>query len=296
MPTLYVLCFANIAAASLLRPHRETLLVTDLETVDSQQAAYHDELTLLDTETRQLDALVLDVQSHLEHALKTLQSVGNASSAKANGTAKVAAGNVSVAKNATSVETAKKSLKGAATNKTNKTTLVHVMSKAEIKATLSNEQNLLKDLMKHLNNQIQTYNKQASDSKDLTEKMKKRFAEKLKKDEAALQQKGLSDFDHARLVNATRMDHQDLDYWTKDQELRHGMFHSNLKMSNTLLASVQSVLAGYNIAVAKGGVDEKLLKKVQASMLSISASFVQSRKDLQDRMEKYQASLALLQR
>merc|ERR1719335_31592 len=127
------------------------------------------------------------------------------------------------------------------------------------------------------------------ESKEMAAKMKKKFEEKLKKDEAALEQKGLRDFEHARLVNATRMDKQDLAYWSKDGELRHSMVHANLQMSTTLMASVQNVLNVYNQAVRKGGVDDGLLKKVQAA--AMGKSFLQLRKDLQRRMQNYRAQL-----
>jgi len=285
MSILYVICLAQLATASYLRPHRETLLVTDAETVlENVRAAYRDELTLLDTETRQLDSMILDVQNHLQHALKTFQSVGNTSSAKANVTSSKANVTSEKASEKANVTNAKAKVAMAATAKTSAK-----MSKAEVKATLSKEQSLLNDLMKHLNNQIGNFNKEDSEAKEVSEKMIKRFQEKLKKDEAALNKTGLRDFDHARLVNATRMDKQDLAYWTKDQQLRHSMFHANLQMSKNLQMSVKNVLGAYNKAVAKGAVDDGLLKEVQAA--AVTGSFLQFKKDLQQRMQKYQVYL-----
>lgn len=274
---LHVVFLATFATASLIRPHRETLL----ETVDSGEnvrAAYHDEMALLDGETRQLDSMILEVESNLLHALTTFQSVKNASSNQSK-TAPVKA-EAAKPKNLTLAKAVP--AKPAPTN--------FVMSKADVNATLHNEQTLLADLMKHLNNQIGNFKKEDTESKEMAEKMKKKFAEKLKNDEAALNKTGLRDFDRARLVNATRMDKQDLAYWTKDGELRHTMVHANLKMSTGLLTSVKNVLDVYNQAVKKGGVDDGLLKKVQAAALT-GGSFLQLRKDLKQRMQKYQAAL-----
>jgi len=274
---LHVVFLATFATASLIRPHRETLL----ETVDSGEnvrAAYHDEMALLDGETRQLDSMILEVESNLLHALTTFQSVKNASSNQSK-TAPVKA-EAAKPKNLTLAKAVP--AKPAPTN--------FVMSKADVNATLHNEQTLLADLMKHLNNQIGNFKKEDTESKEMAEKMKKKFAEKLKNDEAALNKTGLRDFDRARLVNATRMDKQDLAYWTKDGELRHTMVHANLKMSTGLLTSVKNVLDVYNQAVKKGGVDDGLLKKVQAAALT-GGSFLQLRKDLKQRMKKYQAAL-----
>jgi len=274
---LHIVFLATFATASLIRPHRETLL----ETVDSGEnvrAAYHDEMALLDGETRQLDSMILEVESNLLHALTTFQSVKNASSNQSK-TAPVKA-EAAKPKNLTLAKAVP--AKPAPTN--------FVMSKADVNATLHNEQTLLADLMKHLNNQIGNFKKEDTESKEMAEKMKKKFAEKLKNDEAALNKTGLRDFDRARLVNATRMDKQDLAYWTKDGELRHTMVHANLKMSTGLLTSVKNVLDVYNQAVKKGGVDDGLLKKVQAAALT-GGSFLQLRKDLKQRMQKYQAAL-----
>jgi len=273
---LHIVFLATFATASLIRPHRETLL----ETVDSGEnvrAAYHDEMALLDGETRQLDSMILEVESNLLHALTTFQSVKNASSNQSK-TAPVKA-EAAKPKNLTLAKAV--SAKPAPTN--------FVMSKADVNATFHNEQTLLADLMKHLNNQIGNFKKEDTESKEMAEKMKKKFAEKLKNDEAALNKTGLRDFDRARLVNATRMDKQDLAYWTKDGELRHTMVHANLKMSTGLLTSVKNVLDVYNQAVKKGGVDDGLLKKVKAAALT--GSFLQMRKEAQQRMQKFQAAL-----
>jgi len=227
--------------------------------------------------------MILDVESHLLHALKTFQSIKNASS---NVTKKEPA-KASPAKAEGAKPLKNLTLARAAPAKPATHTLI--MSKAEINATLHNEKNLLTDLMKHLNNQITNFKREDDEAKVMAEKMKKKFEEKLKKDEASLQKKGLRDFDRARLVNATRMDKQDLAYWSKDGDLRHTSIHANLKMSTNLLASVQNVLAVYNQAVKKGGVDDGLLKKVQVA--AITTSFLQLRKDLQQRMQNYRVQL-----
>lgn len=289
---LHIICLAELVAAGLLHPNRETLLATDLETVnsgasESVRAAEHEELTLLDGEVRQLDSMIVEVMSHLQHAVKTFQSVKNAS---LNGTkadpAKAAKGTPAKA------GAAKASPENLTLAKTAPVTKL-VMSKTDINATLHNEQTLLQDLMKHLNNQIKNFNKEDTESKEMAEKMRKKFEEKLKKDEANLQQKGLRDFDHARLVNATRMDKQDLAYWSRDGDLRHKMVHANLQMSSDLMASVKNVLDVYNQAVKKGGVDDGMLKKVQAAA-GTKTSFLQLREDLQQRMQKFKAQLRSL--
>jgi hypothetical protein len=275
---LCLICLVNLAAAGHLRPHRETLLAT--ETVDSGasesiRAAQLDELTLLVGDARQLDSMIVEVMNNLQHAVKTFQSIQNASS--------------NATKPATKAEAANSSHKNLTLAKNDHPATKLVMSKAEINATLHSQQTLLQDLMKHLNNQIKNFNREDSESKEMAAKMKKRFEEKLKKDEAALNKTGLRDFEHARLVNATRMDKQDLAYWSRDGELRHTMVHANLQMSTNLLTSVKNVLDVYNQAVKKGGVDSGLLKKVQVAALT--TSFVQLRKDLQKHMQTYKAQL-----
>jgi hypothetical protein len=278
---LQLICLVSLAAAGLIRPHHETLLATDLKTVDagaseSIRSAQHDELTLLDGEARQLDSMIIEVMNNLQRAVNTLQSVKNASSNTTSNTTKPESKVVASHKNLTLAK------KAAPTTKL-------VMSKAEVNATLHNEQNLLQDLMKHLNSQIKNFNREDSEAKEMATKMKKKFEEKLEKDEAALNKTGLRDFEHARLVNATRMDKQDLAYWSRDGELRHNMVHANLQMSTNLLSSVKNVLDVYNQAVKKGGVDDKLLKKVKAAALT--TSFVQLRKDLQQHVQTYKAQL-----
>jgi hypothetical protein len=222
--------------------------------------------------------MIVEVMNNLQHAVKTFQSIQNASS--------------NVTKPVTKAKAANSSHKNLTLAKNDHPATKLVMSKAEINATLHNQQNLLQDLMKHLNNQIKNFNREDTESKEMAAKMKKRFEEKLKKDEAALNKTGLRDFEHARLVNATRMDKQDLAYWSKDGELRHTMVHANLQMSTNLLTSVKNVLDVYNQAVKKGGVDDGLLKKVKSA--AITSSFVQLRKDLQKHMQTYRAQLRML--
>jgi len=283
---MYRIAFVAVALASLSsakrvslrKPHHEAFLVTGASggAHENDRAGINEELTLVESETRQLDSNIVDAALILQKSLSLFQSLAegvpkaNHSTTERNSTGKVA--KTAAAKpNATANAPVKKQLV------------------QNVTFTLKQEQSVLEDLMKHLKSNIATYNKEDSEGKKKSEEMVDRFQKKLKKDKAALNQTGLSDFDHARLVNQTRMDELDLKYWSRDRELQHNMFHANLKMAHGLMSHVKNVIAAYKEAFTKGHVDATLLKKVQNEV--VPKAFVQMREDLKQHAEQYTTHL-----
>lgn len=309
----------STAKRVFLKPHHEAFLVTGssggAQENDRSGIAQgiNEELTLVESEARQLDANIVNAAETLAKALMLFQSLAEgvpkanhsataeapankkAAPAKEAAPAKKAAPAAKLAATPKKAEAAKpaavkavaKEAKKVGANATANASSKKVVQ--NVTFVLKQEQSVLEDLMKHLKSNIATYNKEDSEGKKKSEEMVDKFEKKLKKDKEELAKKGLSDFDHARLVNQTRMDEEDLKYWSRDRELQHNMFHVNLKMAHGLMSHVKNVLAAYHEASTKGHVDAGLLKKVEAEV--VTKTFLQMREDLKQNSEQYKTHL-----
>jgi hypothetical protein len=166
------------------------------------------------------------------------------------------------------------------------------LSPDEFKKAVSEEKDVLANLFKHLKVNIASFNKQETKDKDKTADIRKKLEARLKKDKATLAMKNISDFERERLTNSTRMEQHELEYWTRDRDLQHHMFHSNLKMTHGLMSRVKTVLEAYKEAFAKGQISQDLMKKVHA-MSPTKAAFLQMRKDVRERAHLYKVHLRL---
>jgi len=143
-----------------------------------------------------------------------------------------------------------------------------VDKKAKVKAVLQAQQTILENLFKHLKGSIVNINASESSSKEVSEKQIKQLQEQLKEDEAKTAKNlTLSKYDHAALVNKTKSDKIELQFWTHERNLGHRMFHTNLKMHHNLMNRVESVIDVCKEAVTKGRVDQDLIKKIAAQAL-----------------------------
>jgi hypothetical protein len=149
------------------------------------------------------------------------------------------------------------------------------------------QQGILESLFKHLKSNIVNLNKQEEKSKDVAAKSIQRLQARLKADKAELQKRGLSQFEHDRLVNRTRTDTFELQYWTRDRSLGHQMFHTNLKMEHGLMSRVHQVIAACKDAAVKGHMDPELMKKLKAQ--AVPNAFVQMKSTLEHRAQQYYA-------
>lgn len=318
---MYRIALVAVALTSLstakrvfLKPHHEAFLVTGssggAQENDRSGIAQgiNEELTIVESEARQLDANIVNAAETLAKALMLFQSLAEgvpkanhsataeAPAAKKAAPAKKEAPAAKLATPPKKAEAAKpaamkavaKEAKKVGANATSNASSKKVVQ--NVTFVLKQEQSVLEDLMKHLKSNIATYNKEDSEGKKKSEEMVDKFEKKLKKDKEELAQKGLSDFDHARLVNQTRMDEVDLKYWSRDRELQHNMFHANLKMAHGLMSHVKNVIAAYHEAFTKGHVDAGLLKKVEAEVVTKKA-FLQMREDLKQNAEQYKTHL-----
>lgn len=284
------------------KPHHESLLVTG-ETEGEQlstRAGISEKMAHLESQTNALMSFIDQVESGFGTALLQFQSLAE----PANATKAVA---VAVKTNETKpVNTTKAA--PVASNKTdtkpqNHSQALNATKSAQVanlkalppvdfKKAVQQEKDVLSDLFKHLKGNIANFNKQETKDKDKTAAIRKRLEDRLKKDKATLAMKNISDFERERLTNSTRMEEHELAYWSRDRDLQHHMFHSNLKMTHGLMSRVKSVLEAYKEAFSKGKIDPALMKKVQ-SMSPTKAAFLEMRKDVRERAHLYKVHLRL---
>jgi len=171
----------------------------------------------------------------------------NATAKSANATAV----NSTVVKNGT--------ITAVATNSTKK------MNRTEL---LKNQQSSLKELMSHLKGSISTFNKAESKGKDDSAREVDEAKARLDEDYRKLNQSNLSAFEFELYTNRTRTDKSMVQYWGRQRESAHSMFHANLKMTHTLMSKVKSVMEAYEEMLSKG----KLSKKASQQMKSATES------------------------
>jgi len=279
------------------KPHRETLLATsEMQSEQlSTRAGITEKMAHLESQTNQLVSFISQVQDGLDTALLQFESLVEP---KANAT------KVNVTKAAPVA--AKKDVKVAPAANTSKPKLANVTKAAKVaqvtnlkklnpddfKKAVKEEQDVLANLFKHLKVNIASFNKQETHDKDKTADIRKKLEARLKRDKDQLAMKNISDFERERLTNATRMEQHELEYWTRDRDLQHHMFHSNLKMTHGLMSRVKTVMEAYKEAFNKGHISPDLMKKVH-SMSPSKAAFLQMRKDLKERAHTYKVHLRL---
>lgn len=288
------------------KPHHEALLVTG-ETEGEQQstrAGVEEKMAHLASQTNQLMSFIDQVEKGVGTALLQLESLSEAtnSSKPAPVDAKKSEAKPGNATKAAAVPSHKTETKPPnATNgtrtalnasKTSNVTNLKALPPADFKQAVKQEQDVLQELFKHLKTNIAGFNKQETKDKDKTLAIRKRLEDRLKRDKAKLAMKNISDFERERLTNSTRMEEHELAYWTRDRDLQHHMFHSNLKMTHGLMSRVKSVLEAYKEAFAKGKIDPALMKKVRA-MSPTKAAFLEMRKDVRERAHLYKVHLRL---
>lgn len=157
----------------------------------------------------------------------------------------------------------------------------------KVKQVAQKQEAILETLFKHLKSNIVNLNKQESSAKEVAAKSIQRLQARLKADKAELQKKGLSAFEHERLVNRTRTDTFELQYWTRDRSLGHQMFHTNLKLQHGLMSRVHEVIAACKEAASKGRVDPEVMKKLHTQALP--KAFVEMQSTLKHKAQQYYA-------
>merc|ERR1719159_803696 len=101
---------------------------------------------------------------------------------------------------------------------------------------------------------------------------------RLQKDREALKNSKLSDDERKMLLNTTKMDEDEVKYWSTDRQISHGMYHTHLKLTHGLMQRVKTVMEAYSQALAHGKIDATLLKSINAA--SIPKAFAQIRSEL----------------
>lgn len=171
-----------------------------------------------------------------------------------------------------------------ATNKSSKV-VAAVGKTAKVQAVIQAQQTILENLFQHLKGNIVNLNKEESSSKDESQKQIKRLEARLNEEETKLARKDISKFEHEDLVNRTRTDKVELQFWTHERSLGHSMWHTNLKMQHGLMSRVKSVIDVCKEAVLKGRVDPGLIKKLQKQ--AVPTAFVQMRSAIEEKTQQY---------
>jgi len=285
------------------KPHRETLLATsDIQSEQlSTRAGITEKMAHLESQTNQLVSFISQVEDGLGTALLQFESLAapKTNATKANATK---APSVAAKKEESKAVNAKPADAKKVAPAANKTVLANVtkaavtdlkkLSPVAFKSAVKEEQDVLQNLFKHLKVNIANFNKQETKDKDKTADIRKKLEARLKRDKAQLAMKNISDFERERLTNSTRMEQHELEYWTRDRDLQHHMFHSNLKMTHGLMSRVKTVIEAYKEAFTKGHISPDMMKKVHA-MSPTKAAFVQMRKDVRERSHTYKVHLRL---
>jgi len=172
-------------------------------------------------------------------------------------------------------------------NKSSKVVAALDSKKARVQKVAQTQEAVLENLFKHLKSNIVNLNKEEGSAKEVAAKSMQRLQKRLKAEQAELQKKGLSSFEHDRLVNRTRTDTFELQYWTRDRSLGHQMFHTNLKMQHGLMSRVHEVIAACKEAALKGHLDPAMMKKLQAQ--STPKAFIEMRSNLNHKAQQYYA-------
>jgi len=317
---LVVACLATVSNAA--RTHRSTAFLSAGASERAQEKAMtgRKELSLIQMTTEKMEEDIEHVQKALEvafvefghlveaqpanatnstkqvHANATNSSVvpqKPANSTAVHSTEKVSASSSNVSQvlskkgaNQTGAQPANSSTAVAVVG-TNSTKAHPVTRAAHVRKVVNEQKTLLENLFKHLKSNIVNLNKQENTAKQVAEAAIKRLQERMKKDKAELQKPNLSKFEHDRLVNRTRTDTFELQYWTRDRSLGHSMFHTNLKMQHGLMSRVKSVIAACKDAALKGRIDPAIVKKLKATALP--TAFVEMRVNLKHKAQQYYA-------
>lgn len=270
--------FSDAKRVSFRAPHHEALIVTGgvTESQGSIRAGISEKLSRLESQTQMLDSYISDVEGSLHKAVALLEDMGEAEPKK----------NQSHAAGHSSAAHTKFASSKAALNKTAKAFAVKKFQKQ-----VKDEKSVLENLFKHLKANIANFNKQESKDKVKNDKMKEKLEARLKKDEEALAMKNISAFEKERLTNATRLEKHELEYWSRDRDLEHHMFHSNLKMTHGLMSRVKSVIEAYKEAETTGKISPELMKKVH--LAAPAQAFIEMRHDLKERAQLYRVHLRL---
>lgn len=129
---------------------------------------------------------------------------------------------------------------------------------------LMKQHEALKALLSNLKSSIKNLNKGETEGKEEGKLQVEKVKQRLEHEREELKQKNLTGFRRQLLVNRTRTDEKELEYWTRSRELQHGMFHANLKMTHGLMSKAHAVMEAYDSVMASGKLNADLAKALQA--------------------------------
>jgi len=238
------------------------------------------EMALMRKEESQIYSDIDKVREALETTLAEVGQLVENQAARSTNFIQDAKNNISSA--APSKEKATEKVNASIANSTKSAT----SNSSKVKAVLQAQQTILENLFKHLKGSIVNISNKESSSNEVSEKQIKQLQEQLKADEANMAKNlTLSKYENAALVNKTKSDKAELQFWTHERNFGHQMFHANLKTQHDLMNRVESVIDVCKEAVTKGRVDQGLLKKIATQALP--KAFLEMEKSVDQSTQQY---------
>merc|ERR1712194_945729 len=131
-------------------------------------------------------------------------------------------------------------------------------------SALLSQHDALQNLLSHLKKNIVNINKEETYQKDDRASTVERLQQRLDDDHKVLNSSTTSAFDRERYVNRTKIDEHELEFYKRDRQLQHGMFHSNLKLNHGLISRVNDVLKAYSDVMSHGRLTPEARKQLEA--------------------------------
>lgn len=143
---------------------------------------------------------------------------------------------------------------------------------ANTSAALKAEQDVLKKLLTRMKSSISRLNKGEGSSKSMSLNMTQRLSRRLEQDRARAHDPNLSAADRELYANRSRVEEDEMKYWSRGRELQHGMYHANIKMTHGLMARVKTVMDAYQAVLEKGHLSTEQAQALRAASSGLTGA------------------------
>lgn len=147
-------------------------------------------------------------------------------------------------------------------------------------AQLLKEHEVLQKLYAHLKSNIAQLNKEEGHGKDDRQKAVERLQQRLAQERQQLNGTNLTSFQRNLLVNRSRTDERELQYWQHSNALHHSMYHTSLKMTHGLMKRVNEVMQAYKEVIATGKLSPTVAKSLKAVASNLPQALLQLQQEL----------------
>lgn len=123
----------------------------------------------------------------------------------------------------------------------------------------------LKNLLSNLQSSINTIKGAEDSGKEEGERRTEIMMQRLSSERSRLQQHNLTDMGREVVESRMKVDEKELEYWTHNREIQHGLFETNLKLAQGLTSKVNAMIEAYNSVMSTGTLNSTLAKQVKAA-------------------------------